>query len=87
MPKTIWKYEILVGAPVVIEMSPWNARPIHGGFDTQGRVCLWFEVKPEMVSIKRTFQVFGTGQPIPDGWDHRWSFIDGPFVWHIYEEM
>jgi hypothetical protein len=35
----------------------------------------------------RMFQVFGTGHIIPVvGWVHVGSFINTPFVWHIFAE-
>lgn len=57
--------------------------------DQQGGVpTVWLEVATEKdpgPCIRRQFRVYGTGHPISDYDIHRGSFIEGPFVWHVYE--
>lgn len=49
-----------------------------------GTPALWFERDDGHVGRNVTFRVLATGEPIPDGWEHYGSAIDGPYVWHIY---
>src|SRR6187455_1333368 len=48
---------------------------------------LWVCVDTEAPTAVRTFRVFGTGHPIPEGWVPVGSFIAaaGYFVWHVFE--
>ena len=49
-------------------------------------VEFWCEHTEGAPEVKRTFQVFGTGHPIPDG--AKWVGTcprTGGFVWHLYE--
>lgn len=56
----------------------------------QNRVEVWVEAHMEGESLlagtigTQQVQVFGTGQPIPDGAEHLASSLAGPFVWHLY---
>lgn len=60
-------------------------------------VCLWTET-PVMTTVescateKRCFEIFGTGQPVPDQEGIRRSYIGTAqqgtdFVWHIFEKV
>lgn len=50
-------------------------------------VEFWAEHTDGAPPAKRTFRVFGTGQPLPE--DARWvgtcARTDGGLVWHLYE--
>ena len=50
-------------------------------------VEFWAEHTKGAPQIKRAFQVFGTGHPLPD--DAQWigtcPRTDGGFIWHLYE--
>jgi len=48
-------------------------------------ITLWAEVNAPEVRGFRSFQIFGTGHPIPDGSKHLLTQRDGMFVWHLYE--
>lgn len=48
---------------------------------------MWVEYQPGWPSDARTFEVFGTGQPIPDECQHVRTALVRPFVWHLYEYM
>lgn len=55
----------------------------HGEADS---VQLWVEqAEPALELTERRFRVFGTGQPIPEGYHHKGTVVAGPFVWHLYE--
>lgn len=53
-----------------------------------GTVRLWALVDPKQPDEERTFGVFGTGEPIPNG---AWAFVGtvqqmgGLLVWHVLE--
>ena len=55
-----------------------------------GLLYVWIEQddageRPDPQAI--LLQVFGTGQLIPPGYDHRGTVLIGPFVWHVYQLM
>jgi hypothetical protein len=79
----VWKYPVGTAAKVQV---PKGGKVIHVGPDPTGVPCVWIEVDVgETVTEERTFAVFGTGHPLSKGWHHRGSFVDAPYVWHIYE--
>jgi len=82
--KTIYKYPIQITDEQEIEM-PFASKVIHAGLDPQGTPCLWAvvdtESSPEPVSVL----VVGTGNPMPFHPErHVGSFVQGPFVWHVF---
>lgn len=50
-----------------------------------GDLTIWYEHKE--IARPRTFQVFGTGHPIPHNYHHVASVLDGWFVWHLREKL
>lgn len=81
--KTVWKYEIRGGLKTPVPL-PDGAKVVHAGLDPTGAPCVWAEVDTEAKTKKTTFFLIGTGHEIPDKTTHLGSFIDGPFVWHVY---
>lgn len=81
--KKVFKYPFPIGA-FNLEM-PNGAKILHVGI--QGHTpCLWAEVSPDDQHELRRFIVHGTGHPImEDGRKHIETFLDGSFVWHLYE--
>ncbi len=53
----------------------------------KGIPCIWALVDTEKPMEKRTFEMFGTGQPIDPKPDMVFigTFQDGPLVWHVAE--
>ena len=51
-----------------------------------GLWCIWveFEDVNESNTVEVAFKVFGTGHRISKEWVHLHSYIERPFVWHIY---
>ena len=43
-----------------------------------------FDTALESNTVEVVFRVFGTGHTIPKEWIHLHSYIERPFVWHIY---
>lgn len=62
-----------------------TSKIIHVGMK-HGEVCIWVEqAERPLEPSPRHFRVFGTGHPIPEGYHHKGSVVDGGFVWHVYE--
>ena len=54
--------------------------------DMQNEVpTMWVELDPDAKGVSREFAIIGTGREVPDDAQHRGSFQDGVFVWHLYE--
>lgn len=62
---------------------------LHAAVRRFGAVDVWFKARPEGIQhMRRSFQVVGTGQPIPPTLDrHHKTAIspDGQLVWHVLE--
>ncbi|WP_030188056.1 DUF7352 domain-containing protein [Streptomyces violaceorubidus] len=67
---------------------------LHTAVRRPGAVDVWYQPRPDsMEPMRRSFQIVGTGQPIPThlGFDvigsHRGTAIspDGQWVWHVLE--
>lgn len=98
MSRTVWKYSIPYMREVVgTFFIPADARLVHvapeilteilnPGSLAIYAVSLWFELDPARDAEPRVFEVFGTGQPIPDSaGEHVGSIVVPPLVLHVYE--
>lgn len=89
--RAVWKFPIdvsTVGGTVSPEITmPAGAKIVHVAQQRVGDVVtLWAEVNPDArVRETRYFAIIGTGHPIPDGYEHVGTWLDDPFVWHLYE--
>lgn len=83
MTRYIWKYVVSLSSETTV---PLAGTIVHVGIQSSWPM-LWVEVDPSAEAVPRTFDVFGTGEPIPDGWQHRGTVQDGAFVWHVYERQ
>ena len=52
--------------------------------DGEWHVWVEFDNANESNTVEVAFKVFGTGLPISREWVHLHSYIERPFVWHIY---
>lgn len=81
----IWKHELTHG--IFPLMLTRGAEIVLIGLDPDRSACLWekhrvdMELKPET----RHFLVVGTGHQFMTGFVHRGSWVEGPFVWHLFE--
>lgn len=82
---TVWKYPFAVRDRVEIVM-PRGAEILLVA-DQDGAACIWARVCPNRPTETRTFVIFGTGYPILPGGNHVGSFQQGPFVWHVFEDV
>lgn len=82
MARVIWKYPI-PGARFSLRMPP--GRVVHVGLGPDHRPSMWVEVEPDAEAIDRSFYVAGTGHPLLARSEHAGTYVEGPFVWHVYE--
>ncbi len=79
--RTINKFPIRAA----IEM-PMGAKIIK--VDTQGEQGMfWAEVDTDNFYETRYFDVIGTGWEVPEGLPYVGTYLQGEFVWHIYERF
>jgi len=90
--RTIYKYALRITEPTVI-CTHAGSIIRHVGLDPDGKRCVWIEVVTENPQEDRTFHIISTGHPVPDfsyeanPRDHfAGTFIEGPFVWHVYTD-
>ena len=91
--KRVLKYEVPVGGPVrflIPSPSAFDFDTLHVDTDQLGdpsSVLMWLEVDDSLVQVDRGFQVFATGEPLPDGAEHCGSVrhMRSGLVWHLYE--
>lgn len=85
--RKVWKYQLIGQEETCIEL-PINSKVLSCQVQ-HGRICLWVEIDEEQIGnpCKRTFHIFGTDQPIPDGFEYVGTVQEreGYLIWHIYE--
>ena len=63
-------------------------KTLHAGLDPNGSPCLWCLVNvDDPDSYKLDVHVIGTGNLLPEDEgliQHQGSFIQSPFVWHVF---
>lgn len=82
--RTIYKYDLMIG---------YNSLYLADGYkvlhvaEQYGSLCMWVEQSIQNSPNYRTFNVHGTGQPIPD--DNAVhvgaALMSSGLVWHVYE--
>ncbi len=89
--KIIYKYPLDFGLAEVIRIAmPKGAIILDCQYDAYRSLQLWAEVDDDNPGTEqRQFEIFGTGESIPDNSKYictiqDWGFT-GNFVWHIYE--
>lgn len=81
----IHKYPLEVTRYQSVEM-PHGAKLVH--IDLQGdRICVWAEGNSELPKVRRSFEIYGTGEPIETFARHLKTVLLGQFVWHTYGDM
>lgn len=84
--KTIWKFEFPISIGAYLKM-PAGAKILHVARQYPNVATFWAEVDDLAEMEERFFAVVGTGNPIPEdvNCEYVGTFIDPPFVWHLYE--
>jgi len=83
--RKIYKYNLFHNSscPVILTRT---GKIVHVGFDPLGIGSIWIEVEPDSDMVNRQLYIVATGGELPDAaTNHVGSFVDGQFVWHIYE--
>lgn len=91
---TIWKFPFEIIDRQEVKM-PTAIDVLHVGLDPQGAPCIWAKVDSTKNLRPWVLWVVGTGHPLPEdgkpgtgeGFDfasHIGSFVQGPFVWHVF---
>jgi hypothetical protein len=84
---TVWKFAFEIEDVLRVQM-PIGASVVHVGCDPSGVPCFWALVLPKAATEIRTFQLRGTGERVGDECGaHVGSFVQGPFVWHVFESV
>jgi len=84
----VYKYYLGEDPESTIEL-PIGATVLKVDFQ-DGNICLWAMVNPELQTEPRTFEVFGTGDDMPD---YELKFINtffvkgGMYVLHAFERI
>ena len=90
MARKVWKDSVPVG-DIAVRDLPFGATILHVDCQESGEVTFWFEFEPDyppgVPTVARKFTIFGTGHTIPEGWEYVGTTLDGPFVWHLYEQF
>ena len=87
--RVIWKFPLFEYRSVI--EVPRGATVLT--LQTQGaNGCLWFDVPDHEAPFeRRSFRIFGTGQPFPDDFIGKYigthQVANGALVWHVYEEI
>lgn len=91
--RRVFRYQVVVGdrpTTITLTSDPRHVEAERLGVGPQAPhlVAFWAEYEDDAGSgLKRTFQVYGTGHPIPDGaryWGTTARTPEG-LVWHLYE--
>lgn len=83
--KTVWKYGLHMQAHHSF-LLPEGAVVLSVGVDPQDCLVLWAFVDTEAPASMRHFVILGTGHPVPDGLEYLGHVVQGPFVWHVWED-
>lgn len=85
--KTVWKFQVPIDGQAHSFQVPRSAELAHVGMQTRGAVMVWLVVYTEAPIEEMKLRVFGTGQEIPEPWEHVGTVQDDEFVWHVFEEI
>jgi len=80
---TIYTYTFLISDNTGITM-PEDAKILKVGMQN-GAPTLWAMIDTDKAHLYHRFRIFGTGDSIPNGFDHVATFEQGPFIWHMFQ--
>ena len=84
---TVWKYLVPVNDEINPIDLPARHRVVHAEAEVINKLWVWIELDTEAEKFRCHFRVFGTGQAIPDGFEHRATVHAALFLWHLYERV
>ena len=97
MKQSIWKFSTLVGGNfngIISIQMPKGSEILCVQRDEKTNIpCIWALVYPDNESVKRYFELFGTGHEIvnDDGINRKYigtyQYQNGEFVGHLFERI
>lgn len=82
----ICKYPIEIADEQVVDM-PIDYELLHAGLDPTGQPCVWALVDKGSEMAQLHLRVAGTGHEVSHDHLHVGTFVQGPFVWHVFEKF
>lgn len=84
--KRIYKYKVEIQGDTTSIFMPVTAGVIKVGFDPSGDLCMWAMVDPYEATVRRLFEVKGTGEDLNS---ETWlgTAIGSTYVWHVFEVL
>lgn len=82
--KRVYKYPVPMRSTKFSIPLPRSFKFLRIGFQAD-ILQMWAEVSPEEPKLPIDFQVFGTGQDMPDGLKYLATYDNGPFVLHLFQ--
>lgn len=86
--KTVHKFPILYGKAIELMLDPASKVVLVGKDWASKSLCIWIELDksrgPEF-AVRTKFEIYGTGHDIPHNAKHIGSYVDDPYVWHLYQ--
>ena len=83
----IWKYELALGPDSVFDVKMPKGAQVLCVQNQGGDIFLWAKVDPEGERERRKFAIYGTGNPVPANGTYIGTVQQGPFEWHVFEEV
>lgn len=85
----IHRYDMKVGEVLKFTLEKQTFDVVHVDSRMDGWVEFWGIVEDATVDSHYTFQIFGTGHPLPDlfgdsGMTYYGTSVQGNFVWHLF---
>jgi hypothetical protein len=81
--KTVYKYQLRGRYTTGLELPP--QAQILSVQSQEGIPTLWALVDPQEETQQRYFRVVGTGWEIEEEVNHIGTYMEGAFVWHVFE--
>lgn len=79
--RAIWKF------PITCPQMAVPTGAIFRSCAMQGTIpCMWMEIETTNPLEVINVYIYGTGHTIPDDLTYLGSYIDGPYVWHLYKK-
>lgn len=80
---TVYKYQL--DTVCTLKLPP-DAEPLKVAMQ-DGVPVMWVLLNPEALTVRRRFEIYGTGHTIPDAESRTYvdTFFTGPLVYHVFE--
>lgn len=83
--KAVWKFPLEISDTQNVFMPP-GAEILTAQMQAD-ELCLWAVVTPGPMTERRTIEIVGTGNPMPEAERRYIATVQmGAFVWHVFEQ-